>query len=100
MTFDIRTLSTLERTQSNLADLITACRVRGPLYCHDLELTNDVMRKAKGLQTVTELRRDYLWLGCAPELLGAPAAGALSLVHSEIGSVDQILRSPAVPRAK
>ena len=51
MPFDIRTLSLVDRTGANLAELIVACRVRGPLYCHDLALTNDVMRKAKGLQT-------------------------------------------------
>ena len=32
MPFDIKDLSTLKHTLSNLADLIEACRLRGPFH--------------------------------------------------------------------
>src|SRR3954454_24242802 len=51
MAFDIKALANLKATQSNLKDLIEACRPRGPFYAHDKHLTNAVIREAKGLQT-------------------------------------------------
>ncbi len=51
MPFDIRDLSTVKAIQSHLKDLVEACRPRGKFYQHDKEITNAVVREAKGLQT-------------------------------------------------
>ncbi len=49
--FDIRDLATVKAIQSHLKDLIEACGPRKAFYQHDKELTNAVIREAKGLAT-------------------------------------------------
>lgn len=51
MAFSISDLAVVRHTLSNLKDLIEACRPRGSFYQHDKNLTNAVIREAKGLQT-------------------------------------------------
>jgi hypothetical protein len=57
MPVNIRDLAILDRTLSALGELIEACQPRKGLHGHDIVLTNEVMRQAKGLQTsVTKLK--------------------------------------------
>jgi hypothetical protein len=48
---NIRDLAIIQRARAALAELIDACRPRGGQHGHDASLTNDVIRKAKGLET-------------------------------------------------
>jgi hypothetical protein len=51
LALNIRDRAILESAAARLEELIEACRARGPVYCIDPGLTNDVVRKAKGLRT-------------------------------------------------
>jgi hypothetical protein len=51
MSVNIRDQAVLASALGRLEELTAACRARGPLYCRDSALTNDVVRKAKGLRT-------------------------------------------------
>jgi hypothetical protein len=48
---NIRDHAILQSAARHLEELIDACKVRGAVYGVDPELTRDVIRKAKGLQT-------------------------------------------------
>lgn len=51
MSLNIHYRAVLRSATARLDELIDACKVRGAVYCVDPELTRDVLRKAKGLQT-------------------------------------------------